>query len=319
MSPHAAVFVLDYGDPRARFQGNPEPRGCRHAPGPDVVGSRTARAELGYARGVDYRDDAGDAGEAPSAEGPVRAEFAPRHVKLAVALRSIEISDAFVVVVEHHRKDPRMDRRISLAVTGRVIVARDVARDGLGLWVEVEPGGRRAGFRRVFWVEPVGLLEPAGLAALAAFDRLAQRVRQALAHLAPDVVRALEIGSPAAGGLDKLLVLDHGERWVVYARRLFRDRARFALAVHDDGRIVVPAARGATREVTVRSRHGVTVVGDYLRFADPHGADLARVSLPWLAPEDRGELARRIGKLIDRDAPAAAAWPPRLIDREPSG
>lgn len=268
---------------------------------------------------MDYRDDAGNAGEAPSAEGPVRAALAPRHVKLAVALRSIEISDAFVTMVDHHRKDAAKDRRASLAIAGRVIVARDVVRDGLGLWVEVEPGGPRAGFRRVFGVEPIGLLEPDGLAALAALDRLAQRVRQALAHLAPDVVRAFELGSPAAAGLDKVLVLDHGARWVVHARRLFRDRARFALAVHDDGRIVVAAARGATREVTVRSRHGVTVVGDYVRFADPQGADLAAVSLPWLAPEDRAELAHRIGKLIDRDAPDAAAWPPRLADREPAG
>ena len=180
------------------------------------------------------------------------------------------------------------------------------------MWLEIEPGTPRGGFRRIFGVEPQSLLEPGGLGALAALDRLAQGVRQALAHLAPEVRRATEIGSPASGGLDKVLAIDHGERVVVYARGLFRDRARFAMEIHDDGRIAV---RGVRREVAVRSRHGVTVVGDYIRFADPQGVDLARVSIPWLSPEDRTELAQRIGQRIDRDEVTGgepAAWPPRL-------
>ncbi|MBC7974159.1 MAG: hypothetical protein H7138_04185, partial [Myxococcales bacterium] len=103
------------------------------------------------------------------------------------------------------------------------------------------------------------------------------------------------------------------------ARRLFRDRARFAMAIHADRPIVVPGRGDAPpREFTVQSRHGVTVVGDFVRFADEHGADLARVSIPWLTPEDRGELARRIGQLIDREARDATAWPPRLTyDADP--
>ena len=80
---------------------------------------------------------------------------------------------------------------------------------------------------------------------------------------------------------------------------MFRDRARFAMAVHDDGRIVIPDGK-RTREVRVTSQFGITVRGDYVRFADRHGTDLARVSLPWLGPEDRDEVARRIGQLIDR-------------------
>ena len=91
------------------------------------------------------------------------------------------------------------------------------------------------------------------------------------------------------------------------------------MAIHDDGRIVVrDAPRAATRELTVRSRHGVTVVGDYVRFADPQGANLARVSIPWISPEDRGELARRIGQLVDREHRDVTAWPPRLTsDADP--
>lgn len=261
-----------------------------------------------------YREDAGDACEATTAEGTLRVELAPRHARLTVAGRSIDISDDFVTLVEHHRKRAARDRRTSIRIAGRLVVARDVLREGLGLWLEVEPGSPRAGIRRVFGVEPASLLEPGGLTQLAELDRLAQRLRHALAHLAPDVRRAIEIGSPASGGLDKVLVADFGDRWEVYARPLFRDRARFAMAIHDDGRIGVPEGRaGTTREITVRSRHGVTVVGDFLRFADPQGADLARVAIPWITPEERGELARRIGQLIDRDQHALASWPPRLL------
>jgi len=293
---------------------------------------------------VAYRDDAADVCEAPTAEGTLRAEFAPRHIRLSVATRSIEISDAFVTLVDHHKKHAAKDKRTSIQIAGHVLVARDVPREGVGVWVEVESGGPRAGIRRVFGVDPVNLLEPTGLAALAALDRLALRLRQALPAL--DVRRAFELGSSAAGGLDKVLVIDHGERWTVYARRLFRDRARFVMAIHDDGRIFVRDGRGAsaapeatgsgpqrteepasaenappagTREITVRSRHGITVVGDYIRFADPQGIDLARVSIPWIGPEDRLELAHRIGQFVDREHRDVAAWPPRLTaDADPA-
>jgi hypothetical protein len=50
----------------------------------------------------------------------------------------------------------------------------------------------------------------------------------------------------------------------------------------------------------VTSKFGITVRGDYVRFADRHGTDLAKVSLPWLGPEDRDDVARRIGQLVDR-------------------
>jgi hypothetical protein len=269
---------------------------------------------------VAYRDDSRDIVEAPTADGLLRAELAPRHVKLSIANRSIDIADKFATVIEHHRKHAARDRRASLRIEGRLVVARDVPHEGVGIWIEVEPGTPRAGMRRIFGVEPVNLLEPEGLGALAVLDRLAQRLRDELAVHAADVRRAFEIGSHAAGGLDKVLVIDHGDRWVVFARRLFRDRARFAMAIHDDGRVVVrDGGDDRTREIVVRSRHGVTVVGDFVRFADEHGADLARVSIPWLTPENRVELARRIGQLVDREARDVTAWPPRLRqDADPS-
>jgi len=171
---------------------------------------------------VAYREEPGDVCEAPTAEGGLRAEFAPRHLRLAVASRSLDVTDRFATVIEHHRKHAAKDRRSSFRVAGRLIVARGVPREGLGIWIEIEPDGPRAGIRRIFGVEPASLLEPAGLSSLAALDHLAQRVHRELGHLAADVRRAFEIGSAAASGLDKVLVVDHADRYVVHARRLFR-------------------------------------------------------------------------------------------------
>lgn len=253
-----------------------------------------------------YRDDAGDALEAPTSEGTLRAELAPHALKLTVAKRTLHVADKFATMIEHHKKHQAKDRRTSLKIDGSLVVARDVPHEDLGIWIEVDAQDKeRVGMRRIFGVEPVSLLEPAGLVALASLDRLALRLRNELAPHAGDIRRAIEIGR----GLDKVLLADHGDRFVVYARRLFRDRARFAMAIHDDGRIVVPEKKG-TREIHVHSRFGVTVWGDYIRFADPHGTDLAKVSIPWIAPEDRKELARRIGQLIDREEAGASAWPP---------
>ncbi|HEY0195109.1 MAG TPA: hypothetical protein VGC42_28540 [Kofleriaceae bacterium] len=255
-----------------------------------------------------YRDDAGDACEAPTAQGVMRAELAPRHVKLAVAHRSLEIVNDFVTLVEHGKQRAAKDRRTSIRIAGRLVVARDVPKDGLGVWIELEPGGPRAGFRRIFGVEPRSTLEPAGLAALAALDRVALRLKLELAPLAGEVLRAIELGSNATGGIDKLLVLEHAAHTEVYVRRLFRDRARRAITADDDGRVSVDGHAA----FAVQSRHGVNAYGDGLRFTDPHGADLGQIAFPWIAPEDRVELARRLGALVDHGHRNLTAWPPLL-------
>ena len=243
-----------------------------------------------------YRDDAGDVLEAPTADGMLRVELAPRAVKVIVGTRTLHVVDKVATVLEHKRKV----RRESFKIDARLTLARDVPHEDLGVWIEL-PGG----MRRIFGVEPVSLLEPDGLVALAALDRLATRLRGALTEHAGDIRRAVEIGR----GLDKVLLADHGDRFIIYARRLFRDRARSAMVIHDDGRVVISNGRKPI-EVSVRSRFGITVVGDYLRFAGPDGCDLARISIPWITPEDRLELARRIGQLVDASPVAAAiAYP----------
>jgi hypothetical protein len=248
-----------------------------------------------------YRGDEGDALEAPTAEGLLRLELGPREVRLTVGQHSLVVAGQFATVVDLDKPD----KRTSLKIDGRLVVARDVPHEDLGVWIEL---GDPPGMRRIFGVAPVSLMDPHGLVALRRLDGLAQRLRGAVDEInrdrldpptavqLGDIRRAIEIGR----GLDKILLADHGDRYVVYARRLFRDRARFALAIHDDGRIVLADGK-RTREIIVTSRFGVTVWGDYVRFTDAHGVDLGKVSIPWIGPEDRLELARRIGQLVDNN------------------
>jgi hypothetical protein len=279
-----------------------------------------------------YRgDDAGDALEAPTAEGVLKVVLGPNRVDLSVGHRSLHIADRVATLVEHKKK--KEERRGSVKIVGNLVVARGFPREDIGVWIERlpetkrDPQARRKAadpqkdkdrydkdkpgndeakhealrrseptMQRIFGVEPVSLFERDGLGALGRLDVLAQRLRAHLVDLAGPIRRAIEIGSGHA--LDKVLLADYGDHYTFYARRLFRDRARFAMAVHADGRIVVPDGK-KLREVRVTSRFGVTVRGDYVRFADRHGTDLAKVSLPWLGPEDRDEVARRIGHFVD--------------------
>jgi hypothetical protein len=252
-----------------------------------------------------YRgDDAGDALEAPTAEGILTATLGANRIDLTVAGHSLHIAERLATLIDH--KKQKTERRGSVKIAGNLVVARGFPREDMGIWIERLPEPKRAhpapdphpSMQRIFGVAPLSLLQREGLGALSRLDLLAQRVRGHLAELAGPIRRAIEIGSGHA--LDKVLLADHGDHYVFYARRLFRDRARFAMAVHGDGTIIVPDGK-RTREIRITSRFGITVRGDFVRFADRHGTDLAKVSLPWLGPEDRDEVARRIGQFIDRD------------------
>lgn len=230
-----------------------------------------------------YRsDDTGAALEAPTAQGLLRVELAPRRITLTLGDRIVQIADRFVTIVEAKKQE-------SLRIVGRLLVARDVPHEDLGIWIELKD--KQPGMRRIFGAEPVSLLEPAGLPALQRLDAVAARLRTVVSEHAGDVRGAIEIGR----GLDKILFADHGDHHAVYARPLFRDRARLAFSIYDAGRIVITDGP----EIVMTSQFGITVSGDYLRFIDHQGTDVARISIPWVGREDREELARRIGKLVE--------------------
>src|SRR6185503_13147581 len=105
-----------------------------------------------------------------------------------------------------------------------------------------------------------------------------------------------------------------------------RERPRRTLEVCRDGTIVMPG-RERDRRAHFESRFGVSVSGDRVVFSDGDDHRVASLLLPWIAPEDRQELARRFAELVDPappepsgdsrtmpsvPGPPASAAPPRL-------
>ena len=175
--------------------------------------------------------------------------------------------------------------------TAALVVARDVPHEDLGIWIELPTAARDA----------ADLRRRAGVAARAATASRRcssstgsrTRLRAALAEHAGDVRRAIEIGR----GLDKVLLADHGDHHVVYARRLFRDRARLALSIYDDGRMVIVDGPESRDELEVRHHRAAAITSG----SSTGTAPTSRGSrFPGSRREDREELARRIGQLVDQ-------------------
>ena len=235
-----------------------------------------------------YRgDDGGTALEAQTADGVLSLAVGPGHVSLSLGSRTLQLGDRFATLVDATRK--KKPQRSSLELSGKLYIARGWPREDLGVWVELV--GENA-VRRIFGAAAPSTFTEEGIGAHARLDALAARLRGAVADLPGWSGRGTEIG--AGHPLDKVLFAERDGVHVVYARGLFRDRAKFVMEVHPGGRIAT--ADGST--VTVTSPLWITVWGDYLRFADNTGTDRARVSIPWLDAHDRRELARRIGQLV---------------------
>ena len=222
---------------------------------------------------------AGEVTRAPVRDGQLELDVGPKHVVLRLADRTLTIADQFVTIGNESRR-----------LAGGIWVARNVPHDDLGVWEEQE----QHRVRRVFGAVPKPFDADGGLDALRALDQLATRMRVALAIYAGNTPpRAIEVGRSG----DEALLLDFGDRMVLYMRPLFRDGAKRVLVAHRDGQLEIFDGDKVTK-ATVRSRFGVTVLGDQLRFSDPSGLDLAHLSAPWISRDDRDELARRIGELI---------------------
>lgn len=231
----------------------------------------------------------------PTSGGTLQLELAPHHVALVLADLQLVIARGTLTVTRALRRGVR---RVVRPIGSRLMVARGLPSESVGLWLEDRPGE----VERVFGVEPHDLYADDGLWALRQLDRLSRRLVQAVGAMGSGVKSALEIGPCTDRGLDKILVADHGDHLTVFRRSLFRPRARRILDAWVDGRVVLPTPRG-DRTIACRSRFAVQVIGDYVRFTTPAGDDLARVSLPWLSREDREELVERIGTMVERSRP----------------
>jgi hypothetical protein len=225
-----------------------------------------------------YRDDATGALTARAAEGELRAELGPT-ITVGLGDRRLRVTDRFASVTE---RDKQLE---SFELATPLVVARDPVYDDLGVWtIDAQSA------RRVFGARPRSTLEPDGLDDLRRFEDVARRIRSGLAPHAGDVVRASEHGRVP---LDKVLLVDRGDRVELFARKLFKDRARLVVALHPERRVRVEGV-----EVMLGSQYSITVRGDLLRFADETGTDRAHVALPWLAAEERQEIARRLAAAV---------------------
>ncbi len=242
-----------------------------------------------------YREaSAADVLEAPTRDGAARLEVGPRAIILElVGQIRLSVTDGYVALQPlNRRRKPR-----SYTLDGRrLLVARADPTEEIGVWYEVKPEV----MRRIFGLRPPELLDRRAWEAWQVLDRLYQRLRDALADHRGRASGAIEYGR----GADRVLVTDDGERYVIYVRRLFRERPRRALEVYADGTVVTPGRRDVRTRLS--SRFAITVSGDAIRFADPHGQDLARLWLPWITEEERMALARRLGERVDRSQPEPA-------------
>lgn len=243
--------------------------------------------------------------EAPTRQGVARLQLGPTTAIIDVGEHHrLSVSRADVTIAALDRRKPK--QRSFPLQNAHLILARANPTEDIGLWYEGKPGM----VQRLFGLQPLQLLDAAALTAWRALDQLASRLSGALTHHRGDVIRAWEFGR----GQDRVLMTDTGSCYTIYVRRLFRERPRRALEVHTSGKLVFVQRHGE-REAACHSRFGVTVLGDRVRFAAPDGTDIGSIWLPWIAPEDRDELARIFGQRIDH-SDAESSYQSSVVSRQ---
>ena len=186
----------------------------------------------------------------PSRHRPPRARSrscsAPIASTLTVGPRSLHIAD--------RRRDARraqaqkQERRASVKLAGTLVVARGWPREAFGHLGRAGPAPRTSRA-----ADAADVRRRAGGPARRRRPRRARKARRpraAFAHSSrPARRRDPPRRSRSARGhaLDKVLLADHGDRYAFYARRLFRDRARFAMEVHAMAASIVPEGKVARR------------------------------------------------------------------------
>lgn len=256
-----------------------------------------------------YRDAvATEVLQAATLDGDVELEVAPRHTLLKVGEQlTLSVTEKFAELSRLTSRNRQKKRSLRLQ-DARLLVARAVPTDDIGIWHESSPGV----VMRLFGLRQHDLESGADMEEFNErwrnLSRLVAHLERALQRHSGGVERALEVGA----GADRVLVMDFGDHLLFHVRRLFREHPRRAFKVEKNGTITVlqpslfqdPAGgrrrRGAKElpTFTCQFRHGVMTTGDYLRFANEHGDDLGRISLPWIRSEDRAHLVAIIKDTI---------------------
>ena len=233
--------------------------------------------------------------------GLLRLEIAPRHVLLEIEGKlSLSIHEQFLTWIEHaperkgwrkklSRSQPKPRKRSVRLDEGRLLVARGHLSEGLSIWFEEKKGI----YRRLVGIEPVILLDAIALKAWKALDVLSKRLAAATQKFACDALSTTEFGK----GQHRALLIDYKDHSEVIARPVFRERHRPVFEVHRNG-LVANLKRKGKRGYCI-SKYSVTASGDRIRFDQVDGARAAELHLPWISPEDRGEMTSRFQTMVE--------------------
>ena len=231
--------------------------------------------------------------KAEAFEGRITLEVGPRHVELELGPRLKVIVSARGANVIRRTRGRERSRRLEVRPS-RLWLARSHPGRAISLWHETRPGM----VERLGGVTPGPLLEVDALSRWKAVDKFAARANDALAPWTGGAREATELGT----GGHRVLLVRMPDRLLLYARPLFRERPRRVLEVCCDGSLVV-SGKHADRRGQFHDRFGAAVSGDRLVFLDKRQAPVAALWLPWISVEDRRELARRFGELVDPSPP----------------
>lgn len=223
--------------------------------------------------------------EVPTRTGRARLELGPQYSKLEVDDRyTCTITSDFVSVVSRGRR--RVRRRSYRTDGARIAIAQAFPTRDVAIWMET----RTDVMTRLCGVSPPALLDDGAMDAWRRTDDLARQL-----VLAVEGIGCQRLATEYGKGQHRVLMLDHGDRFEVFARPLFREHPRKVFELWSHGGCEVTRR---SRKATCSSRFDVTVTGDRLRLLDVHGEDVAALYLPWISPEDRAEIARRFDTLI---------------------
>jgi hypothetical protein len=243
---------------------------------------------------------------ADTADGRLGLEVEADLCRLSLGERQTVVIGARFVTLSRLGRRGKVSRRELPLGKARLYLARGFPGRELALWYQ-SPAGL---IERLWGVRTRSLLDDGALAAVRDLDRLADAIAEMLARRGGGARGATELGR----GQHRVLLVDEGERLVVHARPLFRERLRRVFEVARDGSLVLPGRKAEVR-ARFRSRFDVTAAGDRIRFVGEDGDEVAALYLPWVSPEDRVELARRFAELVDpapRDAASARTVAPSV-------
>ena len=198
------------------------------------------------------------------------------------------------------------------------MVARGFQSEEVALWHSTDEG---ATYQRLFGLTPPALLDAEALRGWQAMEKLGKRLFEAMlsfTHKRTETGARPTHATEYGGGRDHALVVDFSDRAVVYARptlatifpSFFKSGPTRCFEVFSEGKVM--SCKGDEDQDTTQcnSRYSVTISGDRIRFAQPNGEEGEMLVLPWVSPEDRAELRKRFGAMVDQETSPR----PRAVD-----